>query len=282
MNSAQHPGAQPTNNIPSSSSTASSSSSPHQHQPPIRTHPPPPPPLAMPSDSRNSSRVTYFADQHSTHNAWSSAQQLASVQQSPSSSTSGHFASSLPSSSSSLHHHPQHQQPLVVTSNVQNTFSPPLSSLVDASVAPYEGSLSPIDPPTVLNANTNPTQRGSLSQSSQLQQASSSQSQAAAANSSSTKHRAASRAPRTSGHGKPAISVSSKTGPGSGPATGGHGHRSAQPKSSRKQFSACGACQLRQLSIFVSQYLPLPFPLFLQPPLSFADLFVICETRWLT
>jgi hypothetical protein len=265
------------NIIPSSSSATSSPRTTRPMLAPLRTQQPPlSTPGHIPSSSSSTRMTGYFADQHVV---WSSGEQLSSsVQQSSSSSSSGlldstttnpnsnAFTSSLPSASSSLQQQHQQQQqqqqgdpPLVVLSNVPlHGFSPSSMHGVDASVARFEGSLSPFDPspPIPLNVGASTSQSQHLSQPRSSQ----SRSQAAAASSSSTraKHKGGGRGHRMSGQGKPAVSVSVKNTAGSGSghhhhgggsSGGGGGGRSVQPKSSRKQFSACGGCQLRQLSI---------------------------------
>ena len=286
MNSAQQPGTQHTTTILSASSPAlSPSASPMLS--PIRAQPH----TTGLSSSSSSSPMTFFNDPH-----WSSAQQLpsssglidssSSITATAANTTSGHFGSSVPSSSSSssLHQH-QHQQqqgqgPLVVSSNA---FSSPLPSLMDpSSVVRFEGSLSPIDHPSLpTTSNPNQSQQGATpSQQALPHSHSRSHSQVVASNSgtrttSKVNHRSSASgggSSRRGGQGKPAISISTKGTSGSGSVataggnTHGHGHghghgsgsggsgngnggRNAQPKSTRKQFSACGACQLRQLSL---------------------------------
>ena len=249
------PGTQHTNNIPSSSALsppASSMLSPIQAQPALAVH------STGLSSSSSSSSMTLFNDPH-----WSSAQQLssssglidssASITATAVNTTSGHFGSSVPSSSSSLHQH-QHQQQqgqgsLIVSSNAFSSF---LLYLMDSwLVARFEGNLSPIDHPSLpTTANSNQTQQGPTRSQHALPHSHSrsrSHSQVVASNSNTrtTNHVRYKFGPCRMGvQGKPAISISTKGTSGSGSAG-----RNAQPKSSRKQFSACGACQLRQLSI---------------------------------
>lgn len=236
---------------------------------PIRTaqppQPPPPPSSAM-GPVTNSTRLPFFADTH----LWSSSPRQSAHQavSSSSASLSGLAHNSYETGSyASL----QQQPELVVASNVHNFSStgPPRYLESDASMVPrFENSLSPVDnasaqqmqtafghsstsasvsPMTVTNKTTTTTTTAKSTRVS---------------GSSSTP--GASRAPRAGGVGKPAISISTKNAAGSGAAgrsgsaaasTGSGGGRNAQPKSSRKQFSACGACQLRQLSVcFLSPF----------------------------
>lgn len=196
---------------------------------PIRTSQPAPPTSAI----SNSTRLPFYAEQSSAH-GWSPAQ---------------HYSSSAhPSSSSGLVHATldqapyHHQQPVFVASNTHD-FTPRTGLGLDASSVPrFEESLSPVE-------------GGPANQQQQQQQPSSSppvSTKTARGNTTTTF--AAGGARR--GYGKPPVSVSSKSTAGSGSAggsgasasAGGPGGRSSQPKSSRKQFSACGACQHRQLS----------------------------------
>lgn len=186
-------------------------------------------PASNGSSVNNSTRLPFFADQTSA-NVWPPTQHFTSSGHQ--SSSSGLVHASLDQPSYHSHHHQQPQS--FVSSNIHE-FTPHPDMGINASSDPrFNQSLSPVDNNSALQQQQQPP-----SSSSPV----------------STKPARGSAARGARGGGKPPVSVSSRNTAGSGHAGGSSsggaaGGRSSQPKSSRKQFAACGACQHRQLSAF--------------------------------
>ncbi|KAF8308773.1 hypothetical protein DL93DRAFT_1862070 [Clavulina sp. PMI_390] len=206
---------------------APSNNNGHPMLSPIRTAPPPSAAPHMGPVS-NSTRLPFFQDQASAH-GWNNHHHLPSSVHTSSSSALAHAALD-PAS------YTNQRPPPIIQTNLSHFAPTPDVDYDPSSGARFPTQLTPLD--------SSPLGHTSHPSASHIPNSGSSPVTATAKGSRGP----GSRGPRS----KPPVSIANKNTAGSGSASSsggptGQAGRNSQPKSTRKQFSACGSCQYRQV-----------------------------------